>query len=108
LPVFAGGKAGIAALMGPTGGYLLGFVVAAYIIGYLSDRGWFAGYVKNIVAMTLGTAAIFACGLPWLALYVPGETVFAVGLVPFVPGAVVKIGAASLILPTIMKFVGRK
>jgi len=107
LPVFAGGKAGVAALIGPTGGYLFGFVAAALIIGYLSDRGWHAGYIKCIAAMTLGTAAIFACGLTWLSVYVPAGTLITAWLTPFVPGALVKIAIASVVLPTVVKFVGR-
>jgi len=103
LPVFAGGKAGVAALMGPTGGYLLGFLAAAWIVGLLADRGWDRGYVKSILAMTLGTAVIFLCGLTQLALFVPGKMLLPMGLYPFLPGAVIKIAAASLLLPSIWK-----
>ncbi len=108
LPVFAGGKAGVAALMGPTGGYLMGFIAAAMVVGYLSDKGWFTGYIKSVIAMTLGTITIIMFGLPWLSMYVPTGAVLTTGLVPFIPGAIVKLGIGSLILPTIMKFVGRK
>jgi len=108
LPVFAGGKAGVAALMGPTGGYLLGFLAAAWIVGLLADRGWDRGYVKSILAMTLGTAVIFLCGLTQLALFVPGETLLPMGLYPFLPGAVIKIAAASLLLPSIWKSLGSR
>ena len=108
LPVFAGGKAGLAALMGPTGGYLLGFLAAAWVVGFLADRGWDRGYVRSVVAMTIGTAVIFACGLTQLSLFVPGETLLAMGLYPFVAGAIVKIALASVLLPSIWKFLGSR
>lgn len=104
LPVFAGGSAGIAKVMGPTGGYLIGFLVAAYIVGMLADRGWHKGYVRSTAAMTVGTAIIFVCGLSQLALFLPGETLLTAGLYPFVPGAVLKIALASVILPSLWKF----
>ena len=107
LPVFAGGRGSVAALFGPTGGYLLGFLVAAYIIGFLSDKGWHAGFVRSIFAMTLGTAAIFVCGLSWLAVMVPDSALLAAGLYPFVPGALIKIAVASIVLPTVCRFVER-
>jgi len=108
LPVFAGGKAGLAALMGPTGGYLLGFLAAAWIVGLLADKGWDRGYVKSILAMTLGTAVIFVCGLTQLSLFVPADTLSAVGLYPFLPAAAVKITVASVMLPSIWKFLGSR
>ncbi len=107
LPVFAGGKGGMVALMGPTGGYLLGFLLAAHVVGYLSDKGWYAGYIKSIAAMSLGTAIIFATGLSWLSAMVPAGSVLAMGLYPFVPGALIKIALAAVVLPTVCRFVGK-
>lgn len=108
LPVFAGGKAGVAALVGPTGGYLIGFLVAAYFVGWLADRGWDKGYVRSILAMALGTVVIFACGLSQLVLYAPGAAVLTMGLYPFISGALVKIAVAAIILPSVWKFVQRR
>ena len=108
LPVFAGGKAGAAWLIGPTGGYLIGFLAAAFIAGYLADRGWDKSYLKSVAAMTIGTAVIFVCGLAWLSRFVPDSAILATGLVPFIPGAIVKIGLAAVILPSIWKFVKRQ
>lgn len=108
LPVFAGGKAGLGALVGPTGGYLLGFMAAAWTVGFLADKGWDKGYVKSILAMTLGTAIIFACGLTQLSLFVPGEILTAMGLYPFLPGAAIKIAVASVMLPSIWRFLGKR
>jgi len=107
LPVFAGGKAGVAALAGPTGGYLIGFLVAAFVAGWLADRGWDRGYFKSVVAMTVGTALIFVCGLAQLTMFVPSGSVFAMGLYPFVSGAAVKIAVAAVILPSVWKFINR-
>lgn len=103
LPVFAGGTAGLAKFIGPTGGYLLGFLVVAYIVGMLADRGWDRGYIKSLFAMTLGTAIIFAGGLSWLSTFLPPEMLFTQGLYPFIPGAVVKIALAFAVLPTLWK-----
>jgi biotin transport system substrate-specific component len=66
LPVFAGGAGGAAHLVGPTGGYLAGFLAAAWIVGTLSDRGWSRGLVRPTLAVLAGHAAIFALGLAWL------------------------------------------
>jgi biotin transport system substrate-specific component len=107
LPVFAGGKSGMVALMGPTGGYLLGFLGAAFVVGYFSDRGWYTGYIKSVAAMIAGTGVIFIAGLAWLAAMVPEGSVLAMGLYPFLPGAALKIAAASVVLPSICRFVGR-
>ena len=100
LPVFAGGSAGLIKFMGPTGGYLIGFLAAAYLVGSLADRGWDKSYLKSIIAMVLGTAVIFILGLLWLNAYVPFEALLTMGLFPFLPGAIIKIGLASAILPS--------
>ena len=63
LPVFAGGTAGIVKFIGPTGGYLVGFAVSAYLVGYLADKGWDKNIGKTTIAMILGTALIFVTGL---------------------------------------------
>ena len=104
LPVLAGGKGGLVALMGPTGGYLFGFLAAAFIVGHLSDKGWHRTYVTSVVAMVVGTGAIFACGMFWLGVMVPESSLFMIGFWPFVPGALVKIAIAAVILPSVYRF----
>jgi biotin transport system substrate-specific component len=96
LPVFAGGQGGLASLIGPTGGYLLGFVAAAYVIGLLIERDWDRNWGTTFAALALGNAVIYAFGLSWLTIFVGGESVLALGLWPFVPGDLVKLACASL------------
>lgn len=107
LPVFAGGAAGPQVLIGPTGGYLFGFLGAAYLVGALADRGWDRNLVKSVTAMTLGTAVIFTTGLAQLSLFVPMNLLATAGLIPYLPGAVVKIAVAAAILPAVWKFLGK-
>ncbi len=99
LPVFAGGASGPGALAGPTGGYLLGFIPAAYLTGWLAERGLDRNVWTAFFAMLLGSVPIFACGLAWLARFVPPETLLAQGLYPFVFGDVVKSLLAAGVLP---------
>ena len=108
LPVFAGASGGPAALLGPTGGYLLGFVPGAWICGFLAERGWDRRVGTTIASMLLGNIAIFAVALPWLARYVGGSNVWSLGFWPFVPGDIVKIGLAAAALPLAWKWLGRE
>ena len=107
LPFFSGGAAGIAHLVGPTGGYLVGFVVAAAVIGFLAERGWDRSPIRSWMAMALGSAALFACGLAQLATYLPNEQVIAAGLTPFLLGSVLKLTAAAVLLPSVWRLLER-
>ncbi len=106
LPVFAGGLSGPAALVGPTGGYLLGFVLGAWLCGYLAERGWDRSVGGTLASMILGNIVIFAVALPWLARFVGGAHVWTMGFWPFIPGDIVKIGLAAAALPLAWKWVG--
>jgi len=108
LPFFAGGMAGAAYLLGPTGGYLLAFPLAAFITGWAAERGWDRGWLTTAAAMTLGAAVIFAGGLAWLSFFIGGERVWVAGLLPFLPGAVIKIAVASAALPLVWRLIGRR
>ena len=106
LPVFAQGKAGLAAFFGPTGGYLVGFVAAAYLVGTLAQRGWDRRSATAILMMLLGNVVLYACGLAWLLCLVHllaqplgGKGVLAVGLYPFIASEAVKIALAMALLP---------
>jgi biotin transport system substrate-specific component len=90
LPVFAGAAAGPAYLIGPTGGYLLGFLLAAALVGWLAERGWTRGWLLAIAAMTLGHVVIFAAGFAWLALALGAAKAWAVGVVPFFAATLAK------------------
>src|SRR2546422_891748 len=99
VPVFAGGASGAHVLAGPTGGYLAGFVLGAWICGALAERGFDRRPVPTVVSMALGNAAILSLGLLWLARFVGAPRVLALGLVPFLPGDIVKIALAAALLP---------
>lgn len=90
LPVFATGG-GIGYIAGPTGGYLAGFLAAAALVGWLSDRGWGRAPLRVLAASMAGTAVIFLLGVGWLAAAYTGlEGAIANGLLPFLPGAALK------------------
>lgn len=98
LPVFAGFRAGPAVLAGPTGGFLVGFVPAAALAGWLAARGWMRGAIGAGAGFLAGHAVLFAFGVGWLATLVGAERAMALGLLPFLPGTAVKaaIGVALL------------
>jgi len=100
LPVFAGGAFGIARLVGPTGGYLWGFALAAFVVGLLAERGWGRRMHSAIVAMLIGNAAIYLLGLPWLARFTGIGRVLPLGLYPFLPGDLIKVLLATVVLAT--------
>ncbi len=97
LPVYAGGASGWP--LGATGGYLLGFVLAAIVVGYLSERGWDRRLLTAAMAMVAGDLAIYLVGLPWLATYVGWSSVFALGMAPFLGGDAIKLLLATGSLP---------
>lgn len=105
LPVFAGGSFGPMALVGATGGYLWGFVLAAGLIGWLMERGWDRSVGKAALALSLGNLVIYLIGLPWLALFVGWSKLLMVGLIPFVPGDVLKLVISTLALSSTRKWV---
>ena len=102
-PVFANGAFGLATLIGPTGGYLLGFIPAAFVMGWLGDKGWFNNALTAITALLIGHAIIFVSGLLWLSHFTGWSNVLAAGLVPFLPGAVIKTLIAFVLIPIIKR-----
>jgi len=109
LPVFAMGKGGAAVLLGPTGGYLVGFVGAAYITGLLAQMGWDRRIWTTILAMIAGDAVLYAFGLLWLCcLMGVNKAVVVVGLYPFIVGDILKIILAAAVLPAGWKLIRRK
>lgn len=106
LPVFAGGG-GFAYLMGPTGGYLAGFVAAAFLTGMLAERGWDRRPLTAALAMLVGYAAIYLFGLFWLSRFSGMENVLAMGLYPFAAGDLLKLLLATAALPLAWKYLRR-
>jgi biotin transport system substrate-specific component len=106
LPVFAAGASGPAYLLGPTGGYLAGFVAAAFLTGWLVERGWGKQVGRALLAMLAGSATIYLFGLSWLTLFA-GRQALALGLLPFLAGDVVKVLAGAALLPAGWRIVGR-
>jgi len=95
-----GGPPGIARLVGPTGGYLFGFVAVAFIVGWLAERGWDRRVWTAIPAMLIGETVLYIFGLLWLLHFVPVSKVLQVGFYPFVLGDLTKVAAAALVLPS--------
>lgn len=96
LPVFAQGQFGIIHLFGPTGGYLIGFIPAAFLCGFLVETGWGRSYLTSLGMMTLGTIVIFICGLAWLKLLFGSENILLIGFYPYITGALIKIIMATI------------
>ena len=109
LPVFAGGASGVGYMLGPTGGYLVGFVVAAGVVGRLAQRGWDRRLVWAAVAMVIGNVIIYVCGVAWLAVFL-GDLWGALvkGMLLFVVGDLIKIAVAALTLPRGWKLARRR
>lgn len=99
LPIFADGKAGWNVLMGGSGGFLIGFIVAAYVVGLLGKKGWGINFPKSIIAMTIGTAIILFFGVGRLSQLYGWEKGVAYGFYPFWQGAIIKIILGAAILP---------
>jgi biotin transport system substrate-specific component len=98
LPVFATG-AGLAYMMGPTGGYLVGFVAAAALTGYLAERGWTKSVLGTLAAMTIGHAVIFLFGFGWLASLIGASKAYLGGVAPFYAASLFKTLLGAALLP---------
>jgi biotin transport system substrate-specific component len=105
LPVFTGWGSGPGHLLGATGGYLLGFVAAAYIVGWLCERGLERRFRTALVPFLAGTAVIYLCGASWLAAFVGLQKALALGVLPFLAGDSIKLALAALLLPAGWKLV---
>jgi len=107
LPVFAAGTFGVLKFVGPTGGYLLSFPLAAALVGALCQRGWDRRFPTMLIAMVLGSAVILAMGAISLGRFVPADYVVTAGVVPFAIGDVIKAVLAAGAFPIAWRFLGR-
>ena len=111
LSVFAGTPEkglGLAYMMGPTGGYLLGMLLATVVVGWLAQRGWDRRILTAAAAMLIGSAVIYLPGLAWLGSVVGWDKpVLTWGLIPFIPLDIAKLVLAALTLPAVWKLLGK-
>lgn len=104
LPVFADGDSGWLILKGKTAGYLYGFVVGAFVVGYFGEKGWNRDFAKSFVAMLIGTAIILLLGVTYLGYNIGFENGIRYGFTPFILGALIKIILGALVLPLFYQF----
>ncbi len=115
LPVFAASAVlphGALRLLGPTGGYLMSYPFAAFVAGWLAERGFDRRYITSVVAMACGLAVVFACGVTWLALFArPAGAGFSAalrtGLYPFLVADVIKLFVAAGVMPGLWRVTGK-
>lgn len=106
LPFFAGGASGFGILTGATAGYLVGFIVASYVVGLLAERGMERSFKTSFVPFLAGTVIIYLFGVTWLSLIVGGfEKAIQLGLLPFVVGDAIKLILAGIALPSAWKMI---
>jgi biotin transport system substrate-specific component len=109
-PVYAGGEAGLSRLLGVTGGYLVGFVVASLLVGRLAELGWDRTPLRAGLLMVAGTLVIYAIGVPVLALVggIPFPVAVEKGALVFLPWDIFKVVVAAALLPLAWRLVGRR
>jgi len=110
LPFFAEGKGGVNVILGASGGYIVGFVLAAAIVGRLAELGWDRRIIGAIGAMIVGEIAIYLIGVPWLmaVAHLDLATGIAKGLTPFIVGDAIKLLLAAAAFPAAWWVVGRR
>ena len=109
-PVFAGPVGGLAPLLGPTAGYLFGFVAAAFTTGWLSERGWDRSVPRLFLAMGLGHILILAAGFAWLAfgMKLGVERAWLVGIAPFMAASLIKNALGAALVPAVRHLLDRR
>ncbi len=107
LPVLAEGKTLFPALFGPTGGFLVGFVLAAFALGWLADRGWSRSLLLVFGGMVIASVVLYVPGLLWLSKFAGAKTLD-YGLYPFIAWDAVKAVLAALLLPVAWRIIGKR
>ncbi len=109
LPVFAGGKGGFAHFMGPTGGYLFGYLLASWITGFISERSR-GGMILDILAVIIGSLALYALGVPWLKMVTQMSWTKAlmVGVLPFLIGDAIKASVVLILAKSVRPILKRQ
>src|SRR4029453_11420248 len=107
-PVFSQFKAGQAVIMGPTGSYLIGFIVAAALVGWFAERGYDRRVLTMFGVMILGAAILYVPGLLWLAKFTGYDKVLELGLYPFLWGDVLKAALAAIAFPAAWTYLSSK
>lgn len=108
-PILAGGAGGLEKVIGATGGYLIGFIFASYVVGTIAKQGATQRIKSTVFAFLVGSLVIYVLGFMWLAIFTGNgfAWAFANGVVPFVIGDLLKAGAAGLLLPSAWKLVSK-
>lgn len=108
-PILAGGVGGSEKVIGATGGYLIGFVVASYLVGRIAERSGTAKIRSTVLAYAVGTITIYTLGALWLAQFTGNSLAWAItnGVVPFLIGDSIKAAAAGAVLPSAWKLTGK-
>ena len=107
LPVFAQGHGGPLWLVGPTAGFLWSYPFAAYVAGFVSERGWGSSILRAVTGMLLALGVIYLGGWSWLAYLTDARTAFAGGVAPFVLADIVKVAIGAALLPKAQQIISR-
>ncbi len=109
MPVFAGGKGGIAHFLGPTGGYLFGYVLASWLTGFIAERSR-GILILEILSVLMGSLAIYSLGVPWLKMvtHMSWPKTFMVGMIPFLIGDAVKASVALILARAVRPILNRQ
>jgi biotin transport system substrate-specific component len=107
LPVFAQGHGGAMWLVGATGGYLMSYPFAAWVAGFISERGWGSSILRAVTGMLLALGVIYLGGWSWLAALTDARTAFVAGVAPFVLADIVKVMIGAMLLPKAQQLIAR-
>ncbi len=109
MPVFSGGRGGLAHFFGPTGGYLLGYVLASWVTGFIAERSR-SIFILEIFSVIMGELAIYSLGLPWLKMvtHMTWSKTLMVGMIPFLVGDAVKAAVALILARAVRPILKRQ